>query len=32
MTRVDHEIRTRLLRVPAGTRFTGLAVERLAPE
>lgn len=32
MTRVDHEIRTRLLKVPAGTRFTGLDAEKLAPE
>lgn len=32
MTRVDHEIRTRLLRVPAGTRFTGLAAEKMAAE
>jgi hypothetical protein len=32
MTRVDHEIRARLLKVPAGTRFTGLEAERLAPE
>lgn len=32
MTRVDHEIRTRLLQVPAGTRFTGLAAKKLAPE
>jgi len=32
MTRVDHEIRARLLRVPAGTRFTGLAEQKLAPE
>ena len=32
MTRVDHEIRTRLLKVPAGTRFAGLEAEKLAPE
>ncbi|HEY3858399.1 MAG TPA: hypothetical protein VGM47_02170 [Gammaproteobacteria bacterium] len=32
MTRVDQEIRTRLLKVPAGTRFTGLEAEKLAPE
>jgi hypothetical protein len=32
MTRVDQEIRTRLLKVPAGTRFTGLEGEKLAPE
>lgn len=32
MTRVDHEIRTRLLRVPAGTRFTGLAAEKMVAE
>jgi hypothetical protein len=32
MTRVDQEIRTRLLKVPAGTRFTGLDTEKLAPE
>ena len=32
MTRVDHEIRARLLKVPAGTRFTGLDAEKLAPE
>jgi hypothetical protein len=32
MTRVDHEIRARLLRVPAGTRFAGLAAEKLASE
>lgn len=32
MTRVDQEIRTRLLKVPAGTRFTGLDAEKLAPE
>ena len=32
MTRVDQEIRTRLLKVPAGTRFTGLEAEDLAPE
>jgi hypothetical protein len=32
MTRVDHEIRTRLLKVPAGTRFTGLDAEKVAPE
>jgi hypothetical protein len=31
MTRVDQEIRTRLLKVPAGTRFTGLDAEKLAP-
>jgi hypothetical protein len=31
MTRVDQEIRTRLLKVPAGTRFTGLESEKLAP-
>lgn len=31
MTRVDQEIRTRLLKVPAGTRFAGLEAERLAP-
>lgn len=31
MTRVDQEIRTRLLKVPAGTRFTGLETEKLAP-
>lgn len=32
MTRVDHEIRTRLLRVPAGARFTGLAAEKITAE
>ena len=32
MTRVDHEIRARLLKVPPGTRFTGLDAEKLAPE
>ncbi len=32
MTRVDQEIRTRLLKVPAGTRFAGLNAEKLAPE
>jgi hypothetical protein len=32
MTRVDQEIRTRLLKVPAGTRFVGLDAEKLAPE
>jgi hypothetical protein len=32
MTRVDQEIRTRLLKVPAGTRFTGLEDGKLAPE
>ncbi|HEX4301040.1 MAG TPA: hypothetical protein VH327_09230 [Gammaproteobacteria bacterium] len=32
MTRVDQEIRSRLLKVPAGTRFTGLESEKLAPE
>ncbi|HEX2667430.1 MAG TPA: hypothetical protein VHP13_03560 [Gammaproteobacteria bacterium] len=32
MTRVDREIRTRLLKVPAGTRFTGLDEGKLAPE
>src|SRR6185312_15914618 len=32
MTRVDQEIRSRLLKVPAGTRFTGLDAEKLAPE
>ena len=32
MTRVDHEIRERLLRVPAGTSFTGLAAQKLASE
>jgi hypothetical protein len=32
MTRVDHEIRTRLLRVPAGTRFAGLSAEKLVSE
>jgi hypothetical protein len=31
MTRVDQEIRTRLLKVPAGTRFAGLEAEKLAP-
>jgi hypothetical protein len=31
MTRVDQEIRTRLLKVPAGTRFTGLDAEKLSP-
>jgi hypothetical protein len=31
MTRVDQEIRTRLLKVPAGTRFTGLESGKLAP-
>jgi len=30
MTRVDQEIRTRLLKVPAGARFTGLAAQKLA--
>ena len=32
MARVDHEIRARLLKVPAGTRFSGLDAEKLAPE
>lgn len=32
MTRVDHEIRARLLRVPAGMRFTGLSEQKLASE
>lgn len=32
MTRVDQEIRSRLLKVPAGTRFAGLDAEKLAPE
>lgn len=32
MTRVDHEIRARLLKVPAGTSFAGLDAEKLAPE
>lgn len=32
MTRVDQEIRSRLLKVPAGTRFTGLEDGKLAPE
>ena len=32
MTRVDQEIRTRLLKVPAGTRFTGPDEGKLAPE
>ena len=32
MTRVDHEIRARLLKVPAGTRFNGLDAEKPAPE
>lgn len=32
MTRVDQEIRTRLLKVPAGTRFKGLAAGKPAAE
>lgn len=32
MTRVDQEIRTRLLKVPAGTRFTGLETGKPAAE
>lgn len=32
MTRVDQEIRSRLLKVPAGTRFSGLEDGKLAPE
>lgn len=32
MTRVDQEIRSRLLKVPAGTRFSGLESEKLAPD